>query len=212
MTDIFDTRFEGKEVELDDGRVVLGDDMNITAKDPTMHKLMLGMGWDLNVFNADALDLDVSLFLLGKDGLTRTDDDFVFYNQPMTCEGGIRHGGDSRTGAGDGDDESISIDLHLVPFDVMKIVFVLSIYKGLEKNQNMGMVRNSYLRLVNEANNIELVRYELPAVLEDRTETGMIVGSLNREGPKWHFTPLADFAENGLKDIAERFGLIIVQQ
>ncbi len=212
MTDIFDTRFEGKEIQLDDGRVSLGDDINLTAKDPTMYKLMVGMGWDLNVFNADALDLDVSLFLLGKDGLTRSDDDFVFYNQPMTCEGGIRHGGDSRTGAGDGDDESIAIDLHMVPFDVMKIVFVLSIYKGLEKNQNMGMVRNSYLRLVNEANNMELLRYELPAILEDRPETGVIVGSLNREGPKWHFTPLADFAENGLKDFAERFGMIIVQQ
>lgn len=212
MTDIFDTRFEGKQVELDDGRVRLGDDINLTAKDPAMHKLMVGMGWDLNVFNADALDLDVSLFLLGKDGLTRTDDDFLFYNQPMTCEGGIRHGGDSRTGAGDGDDESIAIDLHMVPFDVMKIVFVLSIYKGLEKNQNMGMVRNSYLRLVNEANNMELLRYELSTILEDRPETGVIVGSLNREGPKWHFTPLADFAEDGLKDFAERFGLVIVQQ
>jgi tellurium resistance protein TerD len=212
MADIFDTEYEGKAIELGDGRVKLGDNINITAKDPTMHKIMMGMGWDLNVFNTDALDLDFSAFLIGKDGLTRSDDDFVFYNQPQACEGGIKHGGDSRTGAGDGDDETISIDLHSVPYDVMKIVFTLTIYKGQEKNQNLGMVRNSYLRMANEITGIELLRYELAPLLEDKTETGAIIGSLNREGPKWHFTPLADLAEEGLKYFAERFGHIIVQQ
>src|SRR5690242_8225841 len=134
MADIFDTRYEGKEVELSDGRVNVGDDVNLTAKDPTMHKLLVGAGWDLNAFNADALDLDISMFMIGKDDKTRVDEDFVFYNQIEAFDGGVRHGGDSRTGAGDGDDETISIDLHAVPFDILKIVFVLSIYKGEEKN------------------------------------------------------------------------------
>lgn len=212
MADILDTQFEGKDVELDDGRVYVGDDLNITAKDPTLHKLLVGVGWDLNAFNADSLDLDVSVFLLGKDGLTRKDEDFVFYNQPSTPDGGVKHGGDSRTGAGDGDDETILIDLHAVPFDVLKIVFTLTIYRGKEKGQNMGMVRNAYLRLVNQTNSIELARYILDKDLEDKIETGMLVASLNREGPKWHFTPLAEFVEDGLKPIAERYGCVIVQQ
>src|SRR5690349_11201078 len=104
MVDILDTRFEGKEIELSDGRVSLGDDINLTAKDPSLNKLVIGVGWDLNAFNADALDLDFSLFMLNKDGVTRADEDFVFYNQPVCLDGGIKHGGDSRTGAGDGDD------------------------------------------------------------------------------------------------------------
>lgn len=212
MADILDTKFEGKDVELSDGRAKVGDDINLTAKDPTLQKLIVGVGWDLNVFNADALDLDVSVFLLNKDEVTRVDEDFVFYNQPSTPEGGVRHGGDSRTGAGDGDDEVIYVDLHNVPFDVLKLVFTLTIYRGTEKQQNMGMVRNAYIRLVNQKGDIELVRYELSADLEDKQETGMIVASLNREGPKWHFTPVAEFVPDGLKDLGKRYGLNIVQQ
>lgn len=212
MPDILDTAYEGKEVELTDGKARVGDDVNLTVKDPTLHKMLVGVGWDLNVFNAEALDLDVSLFMLDKHGKTRVDEDFVFYNQPVTLEGGVRHGGDSRTGAGDGDDEVMLIDLHSVPFDIMKIVFVLTIYRGREKQQNMGMVRNAYLRIANEKSNVELVRYEFSQDLEDKMETGMIVATLNREGPKWHFTPVAEFVSEGLKDLAPRFGLTIVQQ
>lgn len=212
MPDILDTAYEGKEVELTDGKARVGDNINLTAKDPVLHKLLVGVGWDLNVFNAEALDLDVSLFMLDKTGKTRVDEDFVFYNQPMTLEGGVRHGGDSRTGAGDGDDEVMLIDLHSVPFDIMKIVFVLTIYRGHEKQQNMGMVRNAYLRIANEKSNVELVRYEFSDDLEDKMDTGMIVATLNREGPKWHFTPVAEFVAEGLKDLAPRFGLTIVQQ
>jgi tellurium resistance protein TerD len=212
MPDILDTAYEGKEVELTDGKARVGDNINLTAKDPTLHKMLVGVGWDLNVFNAEALDLDVSLFMLDKHGKTRVDEDFVFYNQPVTLEGGVRHGGDSRTGAGDGDDEVLLVDLHSVPFDIMKIVFVLTIYRGREKQQNMGMVRNAYLRIANEKSNVELVRYEFSHDLEDKMETGMIVATLNREGPKWHFTPVAEFVNEGLKDLAPRFGLTIVQQ
>jgi tellurium resistance protein TerD len=212
MPDILDTAYEGKEVELTDGKARVGDDINLTVKDPTLHKMLVGVGWDLNVFNAEALDLDVSLFMLDKHGKTRVDEDFVFYNQPMTLEGGVRHGGDSRTGAGDGDDEVLLIDLHSVPFDIMKIVFVLTIYRGREKQQNMGMVRNAYLRIANEKSNVELVRYEFSDDLEDKMETGMIVATLNREGPKWHFTPVAEFVAEGLKDLGPRYGITIVQQ
>lgn len=212
MPDILDTAYEGKEVALTDGKARLGDDINLTVKDPTLHKMLVGVGWDLNVFNADALDLDVSLFMLDKHGKTRVDEDFVFYNQPVTLEGGVRHGGDSRTGAGDGDDEVLLIDLHSVPFDIMKIVFTLTIYRGREKQQNLGMVRNAYIRIANEKSNVELVRYEFSDDLEDKMETGMIVATLNREGPKWHFTPVAEFVAEGLKDLGPRYGITIVQQ
>ena len=99
MPDILDTSYEGKEIELTDGKARVGDNINLTAKDPTLHKMLVGVGWDLNVFNAEALDLDVSLFMLDKHGKTRVDEDFVFYNQPVTLEGGVRHGGVRRHSA-----------------------------------------------------------------------------------------------------------------
>lgn len=210
--DIFDTRFEGKEVELADNLITIGDDFNLTGKDPSLRNVLVGAGWDLNAFNADALDLDLSLFLLGKDGKTRKDADFIFYNQMDSLEGGIKHHGDSRTGAGDGDDENISIDLHAVPFDILKILVTVTIYKGYEKEQNLDMVRNAYVRIVNADSKMELCRYELDQVLDDKTETGVIVGALNREGPKWHFKPEAEFIEGGLGELARRYGMIVNQE
>ena len=210
--DIFDTQFEGKDVELEDNKIGLGDDFNLTGRDPSLRNVLVGAGWDLNAFNADALDLDLSLFLLNKDNVTRMDSDFVFYNQPETLEGGITHNGDSRTGAGDGDDESISVDLQAVPFDILRILVVVTIYRGFEKEQNLDMVRNAYVRIVNADTSHELCRYELDEVLDDKTESGVIVGALNREGPKWHFKPEAEFVAGGLGEFARRYGLIINQE
>lgn len=210
--DIFDTRFEDKEVEIDDGFVYVGDDINIFEKDPSIHRIMLGMGWDLNAFDGDAIDLDMSLFLLDKNDQTRVDEDFIFYNNMMALDGAVKHHGDSRTGAGDGDDECISIDLHGVPFDVIRIVVFLSIYKGIELEQNMGMVRNTYFRIMNEENQHEILRFNMHDAMEDKTETGMIVGYLDREGPKWHFKPTAEFVEAGLKSYGAEKGLVIIDQ
>ncbi|MCK5284115.1 MAG: TerD family protein [Alphaproteobacteria bacterium] len=212
MSDIFDSGFEDKKIELSDNLAVLGDNINITAKDPTLSKILIGAGWDLNTFDADALDLDISVFMLDKDGKTRVDEDFIFYNQPEDPDRAVRYNGDSRTGAGDGDDETMSINLQAVSFEIMKIIFVLSIYKGEEKLQNMGMVRNAYLRVTNAETTYEIVRYEMDNDLVDKTETAMIVASLNREGPKWHFEPIGEFIEGGLASLATRYGLIVIQQ
>lgn len=210
MDDIFDTRFEGKEVKISDNRAKLGEDINLTARDPALRKLIIGVGWDSNAFDAEALDLDLSMFLNGKDGKTRVDEDFVFYNNPQTLAGAVRHMGDSRTGAGEGDDETIEIDLHGVPFDVMQLVFSLSIYRGPEKELALGMVSGAYIRILNAETRHELIRYELDAHLKEREESGMIMALLNREGPKWHFVPKADFEADGLGPIATRYGLDII--
>ena len=210
--DFFDTSYEGKEVELEDNRIGLGADFNLTGADPALRNVLVGAGWDLNAFNADALDLDLSLFLLDKDNMTRFDGDFIFYNHEGALEGGIKHHGDSRTGAGDGDDENISVDLQAVPFDVLRILVVVTIYKGFEKQQSLDMVRNAYVRIVNADTKHELCRYELDSVLDDKTETGIVVGALNREGPKWHFKPDAELIPGGLSELARRYGLIINQE
>lgn len=208
MVDIFDTQFEGKDVEVDNF-ITLGDEVNINAKDATLKKIMIGAGWDANSFNADVVDGDISVFLLDKDGQTRVDEDFVFYNQSETLNGAVRHHGDSRTGAGDGDDESISIFLDGVPFDVMQIMIVFSVYKGYEKEQNISMVRNCYVRIVNEENGYEIVRFKMDEHLDDRTESGVLAATLNREGPKWHFKPLMEYHPQGLMEIAQQYGIII---
>ncbi len=212
MVDIFDTSFDEEEtVDVSANMITKGEDINITEIDPTMTNIVIGVGWDLNAFDSDALDLDISCFLLGKDMKTRIDDDFIFYNNMINQDEAIVHNGDSRTGAGDGDDESISIDLNKIPFDVFKVMFVFSIYKGDEKEQSMAGLRNSYIRLANAATSHEILRYDVTkdARSGNNTETGMFVASLNREGPKWHFEALGEPVDGGLAKIAADYGIIV---
>lgn len=209
MADIFDSEFADQDIDMEDNFVMLGEEVNINQKDPTLKRIVIGAGWDVNSFNADVADFDVSLFLLDKDGQTREDEDFVFYNQTEAYNGGIRHHGDSRTGAGDGDDETISVYLEAIPFEIMQIMIVLSVYKGYEKEQNVSMARNAYIRLVNQESNYEIVRYKMDPDIEDREETAVLAAVINREGPKWHFKPLAEFYQDGLPEIATKYGIIV---
>lgn len=211
MVDIFDTRFEGKELDLEDNRVEAGADINIMAKDPALKRVHIGVGWDLNAFESDTLDLDVSCILLDKDGQTTQDEDLVFYNNEQAYDGAVKHNGDSRTGAGDGDDESMTISLEGLPFEIVRVLFVVSIYQANYKEQNMSMVRNAYVRLVNADTTLELLRYELKDRLRDRTEQAMIVASLDRLGPKWHFKTLEEFVPDGLPGVAGARGIIVGQ-
>ncbi len=211
MVDIFDTKFEAAKVEVFDNRVKKGEDVNVSAKDPTLKRLHVGCGWDLNTFDTDSLDLDMSCFLLDKTGKTRMDEDFVFYNNMQALGGAVRHSGDSRTGAGDGDDEFILLDLAGIPFDIIRVLFVLTIYQANYKEQNIGMIRNSYLRLVNADTMNEIMRYELRDELRDRKEGGIVIAALDREGPKWHFRTIGEGVPNGLPEVAEMHGIIVGQ-
>lgn len=215
MVDIFEKAYDEnseKSVDKDENMAQLGDDVNLTAKDQTLKKILIGSGWDVNAFDADALDLDLSLILVDRENMTRDDQEFVFYNNVEAYDGAVKHNGDSRTGAGDGDDESITVNLQEVPFEIMKILCVISVYKGDEKEQSIQMVRNAYIRIVNAENGHELVRFELDDVFEGRTETAIVAGYVNREGPKWHFVPADEFVDGGLGGVASRHGLIIGQQ
>lgn len=209
MVDIFDPELGDVDIKINDNKLVKGDEVNLLQKDPTMKRVLIGLGWDLNAFDSDPLDLDVSCFLLDKHNKTRVNEDFVFYNNLEGSTGAVVHNGDNRTGAGDGDDESISLDLTGIPFDVIRVAFVLSIYQGEEKEQRLAKVRNAYVRLVNLDNNQEILRYEISPDLEDRNETAMIVAYLNREGPKWHFVAVGECVKGGLAKAATDYDIIV---
>lgn len=210
MPDIFDPALDDVEVEISDNKVSEGDDINLNQLDPTLTRVNIGVGWRLNAFDADSLDLDVSCFMLDKNEKTKDNDDFVFYNHLEGSGGAVVHNGDNLIGAGDGDDESISIDLNGLSYDINRVMFVLSIYKGETKDQTMSTVRKPYMRVLNADNAQELLRYEIsPEILEDCKETAMFVASLDRMGPKWHFRPLGAVAVGGLSKVAENYDIIV---
>ncbi len=196
-------------------KIKRGDEINITQKDPTMRQLNVGVGWDLRAFESDPLDLDMSIFLLDRDEETRMDEDFIFYNNPTDKEGSVVHHGDNRTGAGDGDDENVHIDLNALPYDITKISFVLSIYNidaqdNTLKDDNFSMVKNVYFRLVNENSNHEIFRYELDEELTG--DEGLLIGFLERIGAEWVFTAVGETVEGGLEEIASNYGILVAER
>ena len=118
MTDIFDRSLDNIKIEISNNKMEKGEEINITAKDPTMTNVLVAVGWHLHSFDAQSLDVDVSCFMLDKNGKTRMNEDFIFYNNLQDIDSAVVHNGDNMTGAGDGDDETISIDLNKISFDI----------------------------------------------------------------------------------------------
>ena len=182
-----------------------GGNLSLTKEAPGMTKVLVGLGWDARSTDGQDFDLDASAFLLMADGKVRADSDFIFYNQLKSTDGSVEHTGDNRTGEGDGDDEAIKIDLSKVPADVDKIAITVTIHEADARRQNFGQVRNAFIRLVNQDNNNEVVRYDLAE--DASTETAMIFAELYRNGSEWKFRAVGQGFNGGLKPLAESFGL-----
>ena len=187
-----------------------GDSVSLHQIDPGVRKLCVGAGWDIAGFESDAMDIDLSAFLLNAAGQTRVDEDFVFYNQEQTPEAAVIHKGDNRTGAGDGDDEKISIDLKTLPFDITTIMLVLSVYDGDIRGQYFRNTHNFFIRLENEERGVELVRLpldELVTLEENLEATALIALQLERDISGWSVHAPATFSAGGLHKIAHAVGI-----
>ena len=185
-----------------------GQKVDLTKGNPGLSKVIIGLGWDLNKYDGgNDFDLDASVFLLGENGKVTSDVDFVFYNNPTGGNGAIVHSGDNRTGAGDGDDEQIIVDLKGIPANIQRVAFTITIHDGDARNQNFGQVSNSFVRILNEESNEELIRYDLG---EDFSiETALVVGELYRHNNEWKFSAIGSGYQGGLAALATDFGLDI---
>lgn len=181
------------------------DSVNLNQKDATIKKLRVAAGWDLNQFEGESVDVDLSCFILGKDGETRMDEDFVFYNNLQGAELAVRHLGDNRNGFGDLDDEAILIDINALPYDVYKLVFTVSIYFADERDHDFSMVPNSFIRVVNEETDEELMRDDMSEKFQDTT--AVVFCELERLGTEWHFRPIHKSYKGGLGAIAKEYGI-----
>lgn len=190
-------------------RVSKGAEINISRLDPAMREITLGVGWDLKKFEGDPIDVDASVFLLNHHDQTVEDEDFVFYNNRAARNAAVRHLGDSRTGAGDGDDEQVIVDTYALPFDIVKIAVVLSIYEMETKSADFTMVKNVYFRVVNNETKHETFRFELDDDLGDAT--ALHIGNLERIGADWIFVALGKPVKGGLQRMATDFGILVAE-
>ena len=183
-----------------------GQKVDLTKTNPGLKEILIGLGWDTNKYDGGSeFDLDAAAFLLGASGKVNSDDDFIFYQNLKHASGSVEHMGDNLTGAGEGDDEEIKIDLGKVPANVEKIDFTVTIYEADERKQNFGQVENAFIRVVNMANNEELIRYDLG---EDfSVETAVVIGELYRNKGEWKFNAIGSGFSGGLEALCKNFGV-----
>lgn len=176
--------------------------LDLTKHDPALSKAILGGGWDVATSGPSA-DLDIAAFLLDDNGRIHDANDVIFFNHMQSD--GIELEGDNRTGAGDGDDERIDIDLNAIPAKYKKIVFAIVIFDAQKKRQSFGMVKNAYVRLLDaEDDEREICRYNLT---EDYgTETAVIACTLSRATfGGWEMKAIGEGLIGDLNTIYERF-------
>ncbi|MFJ3215105.1 TerD family protein [Kitasatospora sp. NPDC086801] len=182
-----------------------GGNVSLTKEAPGLSAVVVGLGWDVRTTTGTDFDLDASALLCNEQGKVASDGNFVFFNNLKSADGSVEHTGDNRTGEGEGDDEAIKVNLAGVPADVQKIVFPVSIYDAENRGQNFGQVRNAFIRVLNQADNTELARYDLSE--DASTETAMVFGELYRNGPEWKFRAIGQGYASGLRGIAQDFGV-----
>ena len=183
-----------------------GQKVDLTKSNPGLTKILVGLGWDTNKYDGGAeFDLDTAAFLLLDSGKVGSDKDFIFYGNQKHESGCIEHSGDNKTGAGDGDDEVIKVDLSIIPESVSKVNFTVTIHEAETRKQNFGQVSNAYIRILNESDGSELIRYDLG---EDySTETAIVAAELYRHGTEWKFNAIGSGFSGGLKALCQNFGV-----
>jgi len=184
-----------------------GGNVSLTRSVPSLKRILVGLGWDARPTTGADFDLDASAFLLGESGKVRRDEDFIFYNKLLSDCGSVEHTGDNRTGAGDGDDEALKIDLDKVPDTIKRIAVCVTIDDATARRQNFGQVGNAFMRIANLENDVEIARFDLS---EDySTETAMVFGEIYRHNGEWKFKAVGQGFAGGLAALCGQFGVAV---
>jgi len=182
-----------------------GQKVDLTKGNPGLNKLCVGLGWDVNKGNGKDFDLDA--FVVCLDGSNKAIEGGVLYygspknqqNKPAILGEALVHSGDNLTGAGDGDDETITLDLSKIPANVEKCVVAVNIYEATSRGQNFGMVRNAFCRCYDGATNSELMKYDLG---EDySTFQGVVFGEVYRKDGEWKFSATSNGFNGTINDV-----------
>ncbi|MEA1231449.1 TerD family protein [Acinetobacter sp. IRS14] len=182
-----------------------GGNLSLSKTDPNLVRILIGLGWDERVTDGAAFDLDASAFLLTVSGKVRGDHDFIFYNQLKSQDDSVEHTGDNRSGLGDGDDETLLVNLSKVAPEVEKIAITVTIHDAQARSQNFGQIANAFIRIVNQDTQVEVVRFDLA---EDySTETAMVFGEVYRHNGEWKFRAVGQGYSGGLAAMCQQYGI-----
>ncbi|MFZ1301891.1 MAG: TerD family protein [Candidatus Microsaccharimonas sp.] len=174
----------------------------------SLTKVRIGLGWDElhPQQSGHKFDLDASVFVVDDNDIVLSPGHFVFYNNLVSPEGAITHTGDNRTGSGDGDDESIIIDLTLLPANTKSLVFAVTIDEAEARGQSFGMVKNAYVKAYDDVTGLELVNYKLEDSFSD---FAVVFAKLIRLGGDWNLAAVPEGYPAGLEGLVVKYGLTV---
>ena len=178
-----------------------GQKVSLTKEHAGLSRIVVGLGWDevqqkRGFFAPKPQDIDCDAFaLLLVNGRLMSNKDIVYYGNLTHLSGSVQHMGDNLTGAGDGDDEQIVIDLNRVPTEYDRIVIAVNIYKAFDRHQHFGMIRNAFIRLVDARNNSEMCIYNLTENYSGMT--AMLFGEVYRHNGEWKFNAIGQGTNDG---------------
>jgi tellurium resistance protein TerZ len=158
----------------------------------SLTKITMGLGWDaikskgMFGFGSKSADIDLDASCVMFDEANNSVD-MVWFRQLKSKDGSIVHTGDNRTGAGDGDDEQIVVDLSQVPANVKSLVFTVNSFTG----QSFSQVQNAYCRIINASNQQEVAKYDLSVT---GSHTAQIMAKLYKHNGEWKMHAIG---ENG---------------
>ena len=188
-----------------------GQKVSLSKEHAGLSKVIVGLGWDevqqqrRGLFAPKPQDIDCDAFaLLLVNGKLTNNQDIVYFGNLAHKSGSVKHMGDNLTGAGEGDDEQIVIDLNSVPSQYDRIVLAVNIYKAFDRRQHFGMIQNAFIRLVDGRNNNEMCIYNLTENYSGMT--AMIFGEIYRYNGEWKFNAIGQGTNDaGIGDLAQRF-------
>lgn len=195
-----------------------GQRVDLAKHGDSISQLMVGLGWDpaepetgrkgllggLFAKPVQDIDIDASVIMLNESGKLATKDNVVYYGKLRSNCGSVVHSGDNRTGGGDGDDEEIVVDLSKVPANISKLVFVVNIYDCANRHQDFGMVHNAFIRVVDNSNRQELIKYNLTDNYSGKT--ALITGEIYRHTDGWKFAAIGEgTSDSSLSEIVRRY-------
>lgn len=188
-----------------------GGMLNLSKQAPSLKRVRVGLGWNPNQTDTGkAFDIDVSAFALKNDAAGNptiiSPKHFVFYGNLSSPEGAVTHKGDNRTGDGEGDDETIVLDLAKLPAETSEVSFIVTIYEGTQRAQNFGQVRGSYIAIYDDETGQKISEYKLRD--EFSTETAVQFGSIEKnDSGQFVFAAVGQGYNKGLSDFVNRYGL-----
>ena len=173
--------------------------------DVGLQQVAIGLGWNPDPLASpgQGFDLDATAFLVGENGKCPSEAHVVFYNNLESPDRSVRHSGDNRTGEGEGDDETIFVNLGTIDPKVTEVIVAVTIDQAEARRQNFGQVRNAFIRIYDSTNGQELLKYELD---EDfSTETAVEFGRIYKRNGAWTFEAIGRGRTGGLEALANQF-------